>query len=87
MSHPRQSPDSNSRKLALKTEESEETLVIESGESEDERVLSSNDDGSSLTLLEEYSIRKNSNKKWQLMMAFASAAISLSFAFIIYKTL
>ncbi len=87
MSHPRQSPDSNSRKLALKTEESEETLVIESGESEDERVLSSNADGSSLTLLEEYSIRKSSNKKWQLMMAFASAAISLSFAFIIYKTL
>ena len=87
MAHPRQSQDSVSSKLSLKKEESEETLVIESGEHNDERVLSSNADGSSLTLLEEYSIRKSSNQKWQLAMALVSAAISLFFAFTIYKTL
>lgn len=87
MSHPRQSQDSTSSKLSLKNEESDETLVIESGENDDERVLSSNADGSSLTLLEEYSIRESSNQKRLLAMALASAAISLFFAFTIYKTL
>ena len=87
MSHPRQSQDSASTKLSLKNEEKEETLIIESGDNDDERILSSNADGSSLTLLEEYSIRKGSNRKWRLAMALASAAISLFFAFTIYKTL
>ena len=87
MSHPRQSQDSTSSKLSLKNEESDETLVIESGENDDERVLSSNADGSSLTLLEEYSIRESSNQKRLLAMALAGAAISLFFAFTIYKTL
>lgn len=87
MSHPRQSQDTTSTKLSLKTEENDETLVIESGQSEDERVLSSNADGSSLTLLEEYSIRENSNRRWQFAVALASAAVSLYFAFTIYKTL
>jgi|GEM_PF-1275987 len=87
MSHPRQSQETTSSKLSLKTKEREETLIIESGENEDERVLSSKADGSSLTLLEEYSIRKSSNRKWQLAMAMASAASSLYFAFTIYKTL
>lgn len=87
MSHPRQSQDSTSSKLSLKNEESNETLVIESGENDDERVLSSNADGSSLTLLEEYSIRKSSNRNRQLAMALVSAATSLFFAFTIFKTL
>ncbi len=87
MSHPRQSQDSTSSKLSLKNEESDKALVIESGENDDERVLSSNADGSSLTLLEEYSIRESSNQKRLLAMALASAAISLFFAFTIYKTL
>ncbi|MEC7905707.1 MAG: hypothetical protein VYC82_00620 [Verrucomicrobiota bacterium] len=87
MSHHRQSQDSTSSKLSLKSEESNETLVIESGENDDERVLSSNADGSSLTLLEEYSIRKSSNRKRHLAMALVSAAISLFFAFTIFKTL
>jgi len=87
MSHPRQSQETTSSKLSLRTEENEETLFIESGENEDERVLSSNADGSTLTLLEEYSIRESSNRKWQLAMAIASAAISLYFAFTIYQTL
>ena len=87
MSHPRQSQDSKPYRLSLKNEESDETLVIESGENADERVLSSNADGSSLTLLEEYSIRKSSNRKRRLVMALVSAAISLFFAFNIYKTL
>jgi len=87
MSHPRQSQDSTSSKLSLKSEESNDTLVIDSGENDDERVLSSNADGSSLTLLEEYSIRKSSNRKRQLAMALVSAAISLFFAFTIFKTL
>ena len=34
MSHPRQSQDSTSSKLSLKNEESDETLVIESGEND-----------------------------------------------------
>ena len=87
MSHPRQSQDSTSSELSLKNEEREETLVIESGENDYERVLSSNADGSSLTLLEEYSIRESTNQKRLLAMALASAAISLFFAFTIYKTL
>ena len=87
MSHPRQSQDSKPSRLSLKNEESDETLVIESGENTGEHVLSSNADGSSLTLLEEYSIRKSSNRKKQLAMALVSAAISLFFAFNIYKTL
>ncbi|MCH2386710.1 MAG: hypothetical protein MKZ70_02725 [Opitutales bacterium] len=87
MSHPRQSQDSTSSKVSLKNKESEETLVIESGENDWERVLSCNADGSSLTLLQEYSIPSSSKQKRLLAKALATVVISLFFAFTIYKTL
>ena len=82
--------ESNSKSSPLKLDRSEETneLIIESGESdEDEIILSSNADGGSLTLLEEYSIRENNNGKWATIITFGCAATSLTFAYMIYTTL
>ncbi len=86
-------PSSNSEnqpnrpKIALKHEEPSESLEIETPDDDQEVVLSSNSDGSSLTLLEEYSIRESNSGRWAAVFALICAAISLTFAFMIFKTL
>jgi len=76
------------RKLVLdQSEPKEETLVVETEDEGDEVVLSSNTDGSSLTLLEEYSMKNASKGKQAALLAFLCAAASITFAFMIFKTL
>ncbi len=74
-------------KLALQKNDPEETLIVETPEDDSEVVLSSKSDGSSLTLLEEYSIRESNSGKWNALFAFVCAAISITFALMIFKTL
>lgn len=85
------SPDPNPQDSPLKRENeiASNALIIETGESKpkEEIVLASNVDGGSLTLLEEYSIRENNSGKWAAIIAFACAASSLAFAYLIYSTL
>ena len=81
------SPDSESKDSPFENEP--ESLVIESGDSQDDEeiVLASDGDGGSLTLLEEYSIRKRNSGKWAAIIAFVCAVTSVSFACMIYTTL
>ncbi len=75
------------RKLSLEQDRPDETLFVETEENSDEVVLASNSDGSSLTLLEEYSMKKASKGKLATLLAFFCAATSVTFAFMIFKTL
>lgn len=75
------------RKLSLEQDRSEETLFVETEEDSDEVILASNSDGSSLTLLEEYSMKNASKSKLATLLAFFCAAASVTFAFMIFKTL
>lgn len=80
--------DNAKRKLALEASDpQEETLVVETEDEGDEVVLSSRSDGSSLTLLEEYSMKNESKGKRAALLAFLCAAASITFAFMIFKTL
>ncbi len=79
--------ESTSPKLSLKRDDDGDSLEIETPSDDQEVVLSSNSDGSSLTLLEEYSIRESNSGRWAALFAFICAAISLTFAFMIFKTL
>ncbi len=82
------SGDTNAkRKLSLEKPVSEETLVVETDEDEDEVVLASRSDGSSLTLLEEYSMKNESKGKRLALLALLCAAASITFAFKIFQTL
>lgn len=89
MSDPNQPSNSETaeRKLTLDHSQANETLFVESEERSDEVVLSSGSDGSSLTLLEEYSINNASKSKLSALRALLCAAISISFALMIFKTL
>lgn len=75
------------RKLSLEPNQVEETLVVETGEENDEVVLASNTDGSSLTLLEEYSKKRASYSRLTTLLSLFCAATSVTFAFMIFKTL
>ena len=75
------------RKLTLDHSQANETLFVETEEGSDEVVLSSGSDGSSLTLLEEYSMNKANKSKLSALLALLCAAISISFALMIFKTL
>jgi len=89
MSDPNQPSNSETakRKLTLDHSQANETLFVETEEGSDEVVLSSGSDGSSLTLLEEYSINNASKSKLSALRALLCAAISISFALMIFKTL
>ncbi len=75
------------RKLTLNHSQTNETLFVETEEENDEVVLSSGSDGSSLTLLEEYSMKNASKSRLSAVLALLCAAISISFALMIFKTL
>lgn len=77
----------NRPKLSIPQNQSKDTLEIKTDKGDDEVILASNSDGSSLTLLEEYSIRKNSYGKLTALITFFCAAASITFAFMIFKTL
>ena len=89
MSDPNQPSNSETaeRKLTLDHSQANETLFVETEEGSDEVVLSSGSDGSSLTLLEEYSMNKANKIKLSALLALLCAAISISFALMIFKTL
>jgi len=89
MSDPNQPSNSETtkRKLTLDHSQANETLFIETEEGGDEIVLSSGSDGSSLTLLEEYSMNNANESKVSALLALLCAAISISFALMIFKTL
>ena len=89
MSDPNQPSNSETteRKLTLDHSQANETLFVKTEEGSDEVVLSSGSDGSSLTLLEEYSINNASKSKLSALRALLCAAISISFALMIFKTL
>ena len=89
MSDPYQSPNSETaeRKLTLDHSQANETLFVETEEGSDEVVLSSGSDGSSLTLLEEYSMNNANKRKLSALLALLCAAISISFALMIFRTL
>jgi len=89
MSDPNQPSNSETAepKLKLDHNQAKETLFIETEEGSDEVVLSSGSDGSSLTLLEEYSMNNASKSKLSALLALLCAAISISFALMIFKTL
>jgi len=89
MSDSNQAPNSESAecKLTLDRSQASETLFVETEEKSDEVVLSSGSDGSSLTLLEEYSMKIASKSKLSALLALLCAAISISFALMIFKTL
>ena len=89
MSDPNQPSNSETteRKLTLDHSQANETLFVETEEGSDEVVLSSGSDGSSLTLLEEYSMNNANKSKLSALRALLCAAISISFALMIFKTL
>ena len=89
MSDPNQPSNSETaeRKLTLDNSQANETLFVETEEGSDEVVLSSGSDGSSLTLLEEYSMNNANKSKLSALLALLCAAISISFALMIFKTL
>ena len=89
MSDPNQPSNSETteRKLTLDHSQANETLFVETEEGSDEVVLSNGSDGSSLTLLEEYSMNNANKSKLSALLALLCAAISISFALIIFKTL
>ena len=89
MSDPYQPTNSETaeRKLTLDHSQANETLFVETEEGGDEVVLSSGSDGSSLTLLEEYSINNANKSKLSALLALLCAAISISFALMIFRTL
>lgn len=89
MSDPNQPSNSETaeRKLTLDHSRANETLFVETEEGSDEVVLSSGSDGSSLTLLEEYSMNNAKKSKLSALLALLCAAISISFALTIFKTL
>ena len=89
MSDAYQPPNSETakRKLTLDHSLANETLFVETEEGRDEVVLSSGSDGSSLTLLEEYSMNNANKSKLSALLALLCAAISISFALMIFKTL
>ncbi len=83
-------PDPRNSGLSLKRDSIADELVIETDEDdfeEGERILASNADGGSLTLLEEYSMRESKGSKKNVLLSFTCAAISLTFAYLIYSTL
>ena len=63
-----------------------EKLVLEDKPTDDgtETVVASDEQGNSLTLLEEYSLRKDKVGFGEFSIAFLSAAASLAFAALIY---
>ena len=75
------------RKLTLDHSQANETLFVETEEGSDEVVLSSGSDGSSLTLLEDYSMNNANKGKLSALLALLCAAISISFALMIFKSL
>ena len=89
MSDSSQIPNSEpaKRKLLLEQDHTKETLFVETEEESDEVVLASNTDGSSLTLLEEYSMKNASKGKLTTLLALFCATTSVTFAFMIFKTL
>ena len=89
MSDPYQPPNGETaeRKLTLDHSQANETLFVETEEGSDEVVLSSGSDGSSLTLLEEYSMNNANKSKLSALLALLCAANSISFALMIFKTL
>ena len=89
MSDPNQPSNSETaeRKLTLDHSQANETLFVETEEGSDEVVLSNGSDGSSLTLLEEYSMNNAKKSKLSALLALLCAAISISFALTIFKTL
>ena len=89
MSDPNQPSNSETtkRKLTLDHSQANETLFVETEEGSDEVVLSSGSDGSSLTLLEEYSMNNANKSKLSALLALLCAAISISFALMIFRTL
>ncbi len=74
------------RKLDLRRESNVGELLISGGDdaadSEESTVLASNSSGSSLTLLEEYALRKRGNHAKTFFIGLVCAAISITFAYL-----
>ena len=87
MSFPNQNSDASNEESNY--DRDTESLFIESGDDfeDDEIVLASDGEGSSLTLLEEYSIRERNSGKWAAIISFVCAVVSIAFACMIYTTL
>ena len=82
-------PNSDSSAEGSNYDREPESLFIESGDDldDDEIVLASDGAGSSLTLLEEYSIRERNSGKWAAVISLVCAVVSIAFACMIYTTL
>ena len=78
-----------SRRLSIKKDPSEE-IVLTSGdeeELEDETVLASDGQGQTLTLLEEYSMKRGNSNKPAFIVGLVCSAASLTFAYLNFLTL
>lgn len=74
------------RKTAPKTTQ-EIVIDHEDVDDEDETVLASGSQGGTLTLLEEYSLRKRKPNRVVPVIMLACAVASLAFAYLSYKSL
>ena len=78
-----------SRRLSIKKDPSEE-IVLSSGnedELDEETVLASDGQGQTLTLLEEYSIKRGNSNKPAFFTGLICSAASLTFAYLNFLTL